>query len=550
MKKEKRIQSDRLKNRLGYLLLFLIVLILPINLYSQTDSLNHKQQDKNDVVIESLKIPVRVKDQIVFYLYSGYQHLDIHERAMLIEYRIQKILQQDQLIPDSLRIVFKEGNYFIDYKSELIVVITDEDSLALKKGKKEITEEYYTSLKNAMFPLMSKINLKKTTLSILKIAFFILIILFITVALIKLLNKLLNKLNVYLYSFHRKHSEGISIKGLKFLTAQQIEKILIITVKLIRFVMFLIIYYNSIYFILLSIPSTQGVARQLQAYISKPFVIIGKSFINYLPSLFFILAIVLIARFCLKFLRYLFDEIENGNIKFKNFYPDWSDSTYQIAKFLLFFFVAIIIFPYLPGSNSPAFKGISIFVGVLFSLGSSSAISNIIAGIMLTYMRSFKIGDIIKIGETTGELIETSLFVIRIRTMKNVEITIPNSIVLNGHIYDYTKYAEEQNLVLHTKVTIGYDVPWRLIHELLIRSAKQTEGILSSKEPFVLQTALNDSYVEYEINAYTDRAAMMPKIYSELHKNIQDQFVNAGVEIMSPLYHAIRDGNETTIPKS
>ena len=243
-------------------------------------------------------------------------------------------------------------------------------------------------------------------------------------------------------------------------------------------------------------------------------------------------------------------EIEEGRLALGNFHPEWASPTFQIVKFLIYFFVIVIIFPYLPGSNSPAFKGVSIFVGIIFSLGSSSAISNMIAGIILTYMRPYKIGDMIKVGDKFGRLFEFSLLVIRIRTLKNEEITIPNSLVLNGSITNFTKMnSPTDNLILHTTITIGYDVPWRQIHELLIKAALQTDGIMKDREPFVLQKSLDDYYVAYELNAYTDAPEIMPRTYSKLHQNIQDCFREGNVEIMSPAYTAFRNGNQITIPK-
>jgi small-conductance mechanosensitive channel len=209
---------------------------------------------------------------------------------------------------------------------------------------------------------------------------------------------------------------------------------------------------------------------------------------------------------------------------------------------------AIAVFPYLPGAKSPAFKGISIFLGVLLSLGSTSAVANIVAGVILTYMRAFRLGDRVQIADTVGDVIEVSLLVTRIRTIKNVEITIANSMVLSSHIINFSGSVQKEKLILHTTVTIGYDAPWRKIHELLLAAAAETENVLKDPAPFVLQTALDDFYVHYQINAYTDMPARMAQTYSQLHEKIQDKFYEAGVEIMSPHFSTIRDGNRVAIP--
>ncbi|TFH49653.1 MAG: mechanosensitive ion channel, partial [Methanothrix sp.] len=180
----------------------------------------------------------------------------------------------------------------------------------------------------------------------------------------------------------------------------------------------------------------------------------------------------------------------------------------------------------------------------------SSAIANIVAGVILTYMRAFKLGDRVKIADTIGDVVEKTLLVTRVRTIKNVDITVPNAMVLSSHIINYSSTAEDDGLILHTTITIGYDAPWRQVHELMIAAARATSNILETPAPFVLQTSLDDFYVSYQINAYTDKPSVMARTYSELHQNIQEKFNEGGVEIMPPHYATLRDGNMTTIPES
>jgi small-conductance mechanosensitive channel len=208
----------------------------------------------------------------------------------------------------------------------------------------------------------------------------------------------------------------------------------------------------------------------------------------------------------------------------------------------------VVIWPFIPGSNSEIFKGVSVFLGLLISFGSSSAISNGVAGMVITYMRPFKMGDIVKIGDTTGAVLEKSLLVTRVRTYKNEIITIPNSAILNGNTVNYSSMASQDGLIIHTTVTLGYDIPYPKIYELLIGAAMASEGVIKEKTPFVLQTSLDDWYISYQLNAYIRNPEKMPAIYSEIHKNIHIAFDEAGLEIMSPHYQAIRDGNGSTVP--
>jgi small-conductance mechanosensitive channel len=252
--------------------------------------------------------------------------------------------------------------------------------------------------------------------------------------------------------------------------------------------------------------------------------------------------------YVIKLVKYIFHEIELGKLKITGFHADWANPTFSIINFFLYAFMFILIFPYLPGSDSQIFKGVSVLIGVLFSLGSSSAIANIVAGLVITYMRPFKVGDRIKIGEVTGDVIEKTLLVTRIISTKNEIVTIPNSSVLTGNTVNYSIEASEKGLIIHTNITIGYDVPWKTIHQALLDAALRTETILKEPQPFVLQISLDDFYVTYQINGYTKEANKQASVYSLLHQNIQDVCNEKGIEILSPHYRAARDGNMTTIP--
>ncbi len=303
------------------------------------------------------------------------------------------------------------------------------------------------------------------------------------------------------------------------------------------------------FFILLGLfPGTRKYANELLSYILASFYLVGEKLLECLPDFLTILVIIMISRYLLKFLYLLFQHIKNGKIHISGFYVEWVDPTYKIVRFLVLALTLISIFPYIPGSQSSAFRGISVFLGVLFSLGSTSAVANMIAGIALTYTRAFVVGDRVKIGEHMGDIIEKTLLSTRIRTIKNEDITIPNSIILGGSIVNYSTSAAEIGLILNAKVTIGYDVSWRVIHELLICAALRTPDILHSPAPFVFQTSLDDFTVAYQINAYTRCPNNMARIYSDLNGNIQDVFNENNVEIMSPTYAALRDGNQTTTP--
>lgn len=345
-----------------------------------------------------------------------------------------------------------------------------------------------------------------------------------------------------------KFLRAIKIRGFELLTEDRMTETLVALVGFLRWAMILLSLYLVVPLMLSFFPWTENLAPRIVSYVTDPLLRIGHVIANYLPNLFFIVVIVYVTRIGMKILKFFFNEIGKGHVTFEGFHREWAEPTYKLARTLLLILCLIVSFPYLPGSSSPAFQGISVFLGVLISLGSSSAVSNIVAGVVLTYMRPFIVGDRVEIAGTTGDIVEKTLLVTRIRSIKNVEITVPNSLVLSSHIFNFSSSAKKSGLILNTSVTIGYDVPWRKVHDLLREAAVNTNLILEKPEPFVLQTSLNDFNIAYQLNAYTNEPNKSALIYSLLHQNIQDSFATAGIEIMSPNYLAMRSGEESTVP--
>ena len=345
-----------------------------------------------------------------------------------------------------------------------------------------------------------------------------------------------------------KRLKGIKIQKLQLFSAKQATDFLLAVVKYGRYVVNIILILIYLTTILSIVPQTRGVVDSLLKSILEALARGWKNFVEYLPSLVNLILISLVAVYGTKFVHFIFHEIEKKTITIAGFHPEWAEPTFQLVRVVIVALALVVAFPYLPGSSSPAFQGITIFIGALFSLGSTSVVGNIVAGIMLTYTLAFKVGDRVQISDTIGDVIDKGLLVTRVRTIKNVEVAIPNSMVLSSHIINYSMQAQERGLILNTTVTISYDTPWRLMHETLIQAALITTDILPDPRPFVLQTGLDDSYVRYELNAYTNQPQNMAVIYSELHQNIQDKCNEAGIEIMSPHYGALRDGNNSTIP--
>jgi small-conductance mechanosensitive channel len=360
-----------------------------------------------------------------------------------------------------------------------------------------------------------------------------------------------NWLTPKIYNFIRlsdgRYIKTVKIQSFELLNSKRIIAFATWAIRTFRFLITLLAFYIYVPLVLSFFPWTESWSPKLFSFVVTPFITIFDVVVDSIPNLFFIVVICLITRYLLKFIRLIFLEVEQGNLKFDGFYKEWADPTYKLVRVIFIAFAFVMAFPYLPGSHSAAFQGVSVFLGILLSLGSSSAIGNTVAGIVLTYMRPFKIGDRVRIADTTGDVIEKTLLVTRIKSIKHVEITIPNSMVLGSHMINYSAAADQEGLILNTTVTIGYDASWKQVHELLIAAAKKTKLIDSEGKNFVLQTALNDFFVSYELNAYTKFPNEMAQIYSDLHQNIQDCFNEAGVEIMSPHYTSLRDGNDSAM---
>ncbi len=322
-----------------------------------------------------------------------------------------------------------------------------------------------------------------------------------------------------------------------------------ILIKLLRVVLFTMILIFTLPALFYINPPTKIIATKLLGLILLPLQKVAMGILEYLPNLFTIIVIVLVLKYSLEVFRYISVKVESEKLKIPGFYPEWAGPTYNLLKLFLYLMGLVILSPYLPGAGSAAFKGITVFVGFIVSLGSSSYVGNAVAGVILTYMRAFQVGDRIMVDNTVGDVLERTLLVTRLKTPKNERITIPNSKILSGSIINYTYSASQYKVIVYTSITIGYDVDWHVVHRLMIEAAKEIEEVADTPTPFVRQKSLDDFYVTYEINAYTTHEKKIQSILSKLHENIQEKFHSEGVEIMSPHYRVARVNEDPAIPR-
>lgn len=360
-----------------------------------------------------------------------------------------------------------------------------------------------------------------------------------------LIDNLTKRLKRFLLS---KNFQSLRIFSLEIINVGKQKLIITTAINAFQILVSIIFLYVYLVVILSHISSTQPIAEELVDLIFIPLQALFNSTVNYIPDLFNIVVTILIAQYLIKAVKYVTNGVVDGSFQFPGFEPRTARTTGGIIIFLISITTIILVLPSMPGYQSLAFKGIATFLGILITIGGSSVIANYMAGIVITYMHAFDKGDWVDIDGISGQIIATGAFAIRLNSYKQEVINVPNSKVLGSAIRNYSG-KNMQQLIIHTEVSIGYDVPWKKVNTLLINAARITEQLNEGKEPFVLQKKLDDFYIVYELNAFLNDPAQKPKAYSALHANILDVFNDAEVEIMSPHYRAERDGTQSTLAK-
>jgi small-conductance mechanosensitive channel len=295
-------------------------------------------------------------------------------------------------------------------------------------------------------------------------------------------------------------------------------------------------------------PLTRGVMLSIEGALHKPAASVGQAILNYLPHLGYLIVIAVLGWATLKLLRYVFYSLRDGTLVISRFQRDWAQPTYNLLRALFLLFLLMVSYPHLPGASSEFFAGFSVFIGALVTFGSAGAINNLVSGIALTYTSAFRVGEMVRIGDTMGMVLEKTLLVTRVRTLRNEEVSLPNSFVLSTSIVNFTRRAASGGLALTVSAGIGYDVDWRTVHSLMTDAARKTEHLIAEPTPIVLQSELGDYAVNYQLMAWTDQPDRMVLTHSELRRNVLDAFNAAGVEIMTPSVLSHRDASEPAIP--
>jgi small-conductance mechanosensitive channel len=488
--------------------------------------------------------PVRLGNTVLFRLHQRIGSFSAQERADTVSRRILTLAEDVTAAAETLSVVETEVSSDVVHRDRIVLSVTDRDAAAAGQPRAEMARAYARIMQSAMVTWRNEHSRERIARSLavgaLATGVFVLVLLIAA--------RLTRRLHLYVRSM----LSGGTFENFaeRVLGPERYARAHRNVWRVAYLIFFLGLLHAYLLVIAAQFPGARSTEQVLVDSLLRPVLGLGTQFVSHLPDLIYVAVVIAAALAFNKLLRLFFRSIETEQIHIDGFYPDWAEPTYKLSALIVFVAALIVAFPYIPGSSSPAFRAVSVLAGVLFSIGSTSLIGNAFAGVVLIYMRSFKIGDRVRIADTMGDVEDKNLLVTRVKTVKNEHITIANSMILGSHVVNYSKAAQEDGVIFYTSVTIGYDAPWRTVHELLVRAAARTEFVSSHPAPFVLQTQLHDSYVEYQINVYTRYPQKMTSIYSELRANIQDSFNEAGVEIMSPAYHAVRDGNHVTIPKS
>lgn len=513
----------------------------------EADSLKKaKQKAQIDSLRSQTKgVPLVIEEDTLFMLYTRRGGVSPHERVNRARDQILKHGKRLTMQVDSLHIFESEHVTDIMCGEDVIITFTDQDGLWQNATRQELAEQYMPIIGNKIKELHDEYGL---AMKIKGILYSILVIVF-QIVLIYLTNKLFRRLRREIVKLMRTKMRPVKIKDYEFLDVSKQARVLLFFSNVLRLIVILIQLIISIPILFSIFPETKELAYTLFSYVWQPFWDILKSIGRYLPNFIKIIVIFICFRYLNKGLKYVTNEIATGKLNINGFYPDWAYPTYYIFRFLLYSFMVIMIWPLLPNSDSAIFQGVSVFVGLVISLGSTTVIGNLMAGMVLTYMRSFRIGDQIKMNDVMGVVIEKTPFVTRIRTRQNEIVTIPNSAVMSAQTINYSMSIEYQPVVVTVDVTVGYEVDKSLVRKLLLEAALGAKGIVAYPQPFVLIPKLDDFYCSYQVNAYTRDVKILARVTSNLNEAVMDKLHEAGVEMLSPHFYAQRDGNEVVMPQ-
>ena len=544
--------------RVGFIAILTVVLLIALN--SEIKWLSGGYEKKESAIAQSESsstqanhFPVVLGEQTLFTIKTDIPEMYASQRATIATQEIRRIARNYEISVETIILRENQDVYIISQRREndelrFIVVVNNKDAVIAQRPLPELANDWLKAIKQGIVEYREQHSLKRRILAVTGT-------IIATIALIILLRvtqRFFNTVQRYLDNWRDREVNPFQFRGLEIITINE-EMLLAQYVKsLLNWALFG--FYVFVYFLLITFffPKTEEFGKKLFNLFQSRITPIWEGLINFLPNLLVIALVILIARLFLKTNKLIFDSLATGRVRWPGFYQDWARPTQQLISFLIWLGSIAIILPYLPIFQSPAIQGLGILGGALLTLGGASTVSSLISGYVIIYSRPFQTGDLIGFDEYQGFVYNKSVLATQIRTFNNEILTIPNATLQSKTIVNYSAIIRDFNLclTLETTLTLGYDLPWRQIHEVLVEAAKATPAVLADPAPFVLQTSLDDFYVSYQLRVFINQPEDILQIYSNLLQNVQDYCNAASLEIMSPHYTAVRDGNQNTIPRN
>jgi small-conductance mechanosensitive channel len=473
-----------------------------------------------------------VIDGYQLFIVRGITAYPAEQRARELEDRIEALAADGSVSTSSLTLEEQQGLVWILAGGQRVMAVLQEDASLEQIELGRLAEVYQGRIRNAV----DAYRRDREPARLWRSALYALGATLVLLAAAYAGRRIVGRMRASLERRYEARIQDVQIQAFQIVKAKQIWRFLTGALNLVWVIGVLAILFVYLRYALDLFPWTRGLANSLVAIVIDPLRTMAVGLLAEVPNLVFLVVLIVIVRYVLKMVRLFFHGLDSGTVTLPEFDPEWAWPTYRLVRLAILALTVVVAYPYVPGSDSDAFKGVSLFIGVIFSLGSSSLIGNVIAGYSMTYRRAFKIGDRVKIGSYVGEVVRMRLLVTHLRTPKNEEVIVPNSAILAAEVVNYNTMARERGLILHTTVGIGYETPWRQVEAMLVEAASRTPGLLREPPPFVLQKALGDFSVTYEINAYCNTPETMQALYTALHRNILDVFNEYGVQIMTPAY--------------
>lgn len=518
--------------------------------------------------------PVVLNDRPLFVIQAPLGSQAPEERSRASAAAIESLATDETIPLDALQIGDQNGTTIIFAGPYIVARITAADARAAGSTPSQLAADYLQTLKRSIRQYRQTLPADSSTqpgliargqgvlqwaspwlqgdrLNLIQAILGTVLLTLGLVLLLLVVNRLLPLLvGSLVWLVHQRIAPGSSFQTFDLLSRSRFSTALADLWKTTRLALTLGLILLYIICVLGLFPKTNHVAASFFGHSIAALRTIQAAAIDYAPNLFIIALIIFFTYYALRFIKPIFEGLESGEISVSGFYSDWAVPTYRIIEVCAAALAAVVAFPYLPGFGSPAFQGISLFVGVLFSLGSSAALSNAIAGIILIYTRAFQVGDRVKVNETIGDIEEKSLLATRLRTTNNVIVTIPNSSLLSNEVFNFTASRRDTDQPLKIAASVGfdYDLPWQTVYDILQDCALQTTGVLADPPPQVRHRQIDNFELIYQVKLSIDDPTLEDEIYSELYRRICDRCHEMGIEMLTPSYSAIRDGNSAVLP--